>query len=218
MPSYSYTNLKDQIIDTQLYQNTTTSTAIRNAINRAARIVNSEIDLRSAKRVYSTVQKIFDNVYDYVAPTDLKGMAVIDIYPQANRSADTRRFLATPAYFDRKKEIYGNMVAVLDNSFTRTLKACFDVVDTKLTASNFDSLAEDGSWVLFGDGENVSINTDNFITGSGSIRGIWASFSSLRSTHCASLAPFCCWPVSRFAAPQGPSDRSSTMLLSASAS
>jgi hypothetical protein len=169
MPSYSYTNLKDQIIDTQLYQNTTTSTAIRNSINRAARIVNSEIDLRSAKRVYSTVQKIFDNIYDYVAPTDLKGMKVIDIYPQANRSSDTRRFLTTPAYFDRKKDVYGNMVAVLDNSFTRTLRACFDVIDTKLTVSSFNSLTDDGSWVLFGDGENVAINTDNFITGSGAV-------------------------------------------------
>ena len=121
-----YTTLLANIMDSGLYTNVTSTTPIRTIINRGARKVLSDIDLRSTKRMSSSL-KFFNDIYTYTCPTDLKGRAIIDILPQGIRDLDTRRFLANPSDFDRKKTAYKNMVAISDDSFVRKLKASLDV-------------------------------------------------------------------------------------------
>lgn len=166
MPTYSYTDLRDASIDNNLYGNATTSAKIRNIINRAVRTVNSEIDLRSAKRVTSLTPKIFDDIYEYPAPTDLKGTGIIDIYPQANRPSTQQLYLATPERFDRKKGFLNNLVALRDNSFVRTLLVDLDVNDTEYLVEEFD---ETTGWTAFGDAENVRTSDINHVSGSANI-------------------------------------------------
>lgn len=169
---YTYTNLKDQIIDPLSYPNAASSVTVLNVINRSARNVLSEIDLRSSKRRSTLTPHIFDDIYQYTCPTDLKGDALIDLMPQANRSLDSRLVLVQPETFDRKKSIYKNMVAVFDDDFTRKILADLDVDDTKLVVSNLDSLtAGGGTWETFSAGSTgVAQDTDYFVEGSGSVK------------------------------------------------
>ena len=169
--AYSYTNLKDQIVDTLSYANAGSSVTVLNVINRACRLVNSEIDLRSAKRRAALSPKVFDDQYDYTCPTDLKDEAIIDIIAQANRSADSDFRLVTPQEFDRKKTLSKNLVAFSDDDLVRKVRVSADINDTVLAVASFDSLTNDGgTWALFGDAENVAADTDNYLEGSGSVK------------------------------------------------
>lgn len=167
--AYTYTNLRDQIVDPIRFLNTANNLTIRNTINRAARLVAREIDLDSMKTKATLASKIFDNVYDYTAPSDLKGNCLIDLIPQGERNSDTRLSLVTAEKFDRLKTVYNNLVSFEMDSGTRKLRASIDVDDTKLTVSEMDTLTDTGSWVLFGDGTNLTADTDNYISGGGAI-------------------------------------------------
>ena len=169
MPSYNFTHVLNDAADTIKHANIATQVNITNIINRAARSVLSELDLRSTKRKATAIQ-LFDDVYDYTAPTDLKGFAVIDIIPQKERKLDTRLVFVKPEEFDRKKSLKGNLVTVADADFTRKIRFSGDPTDTQLVISNLDTTTDpNGTWVLFGDGTNLTSDTDNYVVGGGSI-------------------------------------------------
>ena len=164
MASYLYTTLLSNVMDSGLYTNVTSTTSIRTIINRGVRKVISDIDLRSTKRKSSAL-KFFDDIYSYTCPTDLKERAIIDIIPQGQREANTRRILSTEERFDRQKSIYTNLVAISDNSLVRKVRASLDEQEESCLVSDFTSLTEGtGTWTLFGDGTSLSIDTSNYIT------------------------------------------------------
>jgi hypothetical protein len=167
--SYTYDNLKDSIIDSGLVNNVTSSTSIKNAINKAVRETISEIDLRSTKRKASAI-KIFDGVYDYTCPTDMKGRKIVDIQSEGNRLINTRLSLVDVSTFDRKKTIYNNMVAFADRDFVRKLRTTIITRDESAVISEFASLTEgSGTWTAFGDAENVEVNNTRAVSGSTSL-------------------------------------------------
>lgn len=166
--SYSYTTFRDDIANSERFPDITNNLSIRTVINRSVRNVNREVDLKSTKRKAGLTSRIFDNVYDYPCPADLK--ALIDFQPQLNRDSDTRIKWTTEELFDRKKEILTNLVTISHDDMARKIRASMDVKDTTLKVSNMDSLTEDGTWTLFGDAENVALDNDNYAEGSGSIK------------------------------------------------
>lgn len=145
---------------------------IKYCINSAVRECFREIDLRSAKRKSALSPNLFDDIYDYNAPSDLKGIKVIDIIPQINRASDLEWVLTTPEEFDRRKTIDKTIFTVWDNDFVRRLRISLvvDDSDTNLTIAELDSLTSGGgTWALFGDGTNLTADVDNFVKGNGSI-------------------------------------------------
>lgn len=171
MPNYTYTNLKDQIVDPVIHPNVGSQVTISNVIDRAVRMVFLDCDFRSSQRRSTITPNIFDDVYDYTAPSDLKDLAVIDIIPQVNRKLSSRMNLVTPEFFDRKKLYYDNLVTVTDDDFVRQLRLSIDADDTKAKIAGFDSTTSDGSnWALFGDATNVVSDTDNYVDGGGSVK------------------------------------------------
>lgn len=164
MATYVYTVLLSNVIDSALYSNITSTTTIRNVINRGIRKTIADIDMRSTKRK-GTALKFFDDVYSYTCPTDLKDRAIIDIIPQGERDASEKRVLTSEERFDRQKSIYSNLVAVSDNSLVRKVRASLDTQEDSILISDFTSLTEGtGTWTLFGDGESLAIDTSNYIT------------------------------------------------------
>ena len=59
--------------------------AERSLINRAVRLVASDMDLRTMKR-RQILSPNLTTEYDYTLPTNLKGFGIIDIQKQANRT------------------------------------------------------------------------------------------------------------------------------------
>jgi len=169
--SYLYTALRDSILDSTINPSAAYIVAVRDHINRAARIVYGELDLRGSKRRSTITPFVFDDFYDYTCPVDLKDYAIIDIIPQGERKLNSRPKLVTPEYFDRKKGSHNLLVAVQDDDLARKLRIDIDVEDTVTTVSTLDSLtAGGGTWVLFGDATAVAVDTDYKVKGSASIR------------------------------------------------
>jgi len=137
-------------------------------VNETAREVTSEVDLRSMKRKSSLSPFLFDDIYDYSVPSDLKGISIIDIKPQINR---TEKFtLTTPKEFDLKKSSLNDICAFSDDSFTSKLKISAEISDDTLIVSTLDSLtANGGTWAGYGDGTNLTADSDYFVKGSASI-------------------------------------------------
>jgi hypothetical protein len=53
-------------------------------INRAARAVLLDVDPKETQRIVQLAGQLFNDVYDYPCPTDLKGDRIVDLRPQAN--------------------------------------------------------------------------------------------------------------------------------------
>ena len=139
-------------------------------LNEAAREVVSDIDLRSMKRKSSLSPFLFDDVFSYSCPTDLKGISIIDIKPQVNRAETYKFTLTTPEGFDLKKSSEDNLCAFSDDSFTRKLKISAEIDDDTLVVSTLDSTtANGGTWAGYGDGTNLTADSDYYVKGASSI-------------------------------------------------
>jgi len=157
--------------------------------NRGVREVLAEIDLRSTKRKSALSPNMFDEIFEYTCPTDLKDIAIIDVMPQVKRGRFDYWKLTTQEEFDRYKKEYrtgyfddpvnvyrteswigDNLLAFSENSMVRKLLISRPIDDSSVTISELDSLTSGGgTWSEFGDGDNVTQDSDNFVKGSGSL-------------------------------------------------
>jgi len=138
-------------------------------MNEVVRQVNTDIHLRSARRKASLSPMLFSDVFDFTAPSDLQADRIIDIPAQAKREGQ-EFFLTTPEEFDRKKENANGLIALDTFNGTRRLKIALKVDDKTKVISELDSTTSGGgTWSGFGDGSNLTADSDNFLKGSASI-------------------------------------------------
>lgn len=173
LSSYTRNDLLDAIRDATADSGATNQVNMQDTLNHAVRQVYLDVDLRGAKRKSLITPNIFDDIYMYTAPSDLKDVAIIDVrrqtYPLRNSSERLR--LVSPEEFDRKKNDAVNQVAVIDDDLVRTLLLDIDPDDTKVQISSLDALTGDGSnWAPFSDGVNIVADTNNKIQGGGSLK------------------------------------------------
>lgn len=166
--------------------------SINATANNAVRAVISKVDLRSMKRKSTLAPNLFNLVYQYTCPTDMKGVKIIGLQPQTGlRDLFNQWELTSEEEFDRRKQTNFNLLAFSDRDLTRRLLISANLEQQALTINNFDSLTAGGSWVLFGDGTNLSIDTDQFIEGSGSLKfDISAAGGTTAGVKCANLSTF----------------------------
>lgn len=138
-------------------------------LNRAVRYVIGDVDLRSAKRSAQLSPNMYSDVYEYAAPTDLKGEKLIDFRRQVNRPTNERWLLVDDVDFDRKKTVSHYRVAVRDENFSKLLR--IDGLDTAKSKvlHTCESLTANGTWAATADASNLTIDNDNYITGGGAL-------------------------------------------------
>lgn len=165
--SYLHSTLSTDV--TALCSGDFTAANLLTIVNKGVREVLQDVDLRSTIRKSALSPNLFDDIFEYSAPTDLKGDCIIDIQPQINRSRLLNWDLTTPEEFDRYKEDnYSNrhLVALSNDDQVRTLLLASCVDDTSIVIDGLDSV---GDWEGFGDGENLTLDTDDYVKGNGSI-------------------------------------------------
>jgi hypothetical protein len=170
IPSITQAELKS-IVNGMVHQKFDQCASPTVIMNRAVRFVLADMDLRSAKRSASLSPNMFENIYDYGAPSDLKGEKVIDLRKQVGRPSYEKWSLVDEKDFDRRKELTYYKVAVRDESFSKLLRIDGLPNTKKSTIHNCDSLTANGTWAAVGgtDASNLTIDTNNYITGNGSI-------------------------------------------------
>src|SRR3990167_9426229 len=138
-------------------------------LNRAVRFALQDIDMRSAKRKATLSPNMYANVYDYAAPTDLKGEKLIDLRRQVNRPSNERWLLVDDVDFDRMKSNSYYRVAIRDENFSKLLR--IDAIDTSKSKSihTCESLTANGAWAATADASNLTLDNDNFISGGGAL-------------------------------------------------
>lgn len=138
-------------------------------LNAAAREVFNKVDLRSAIRRATLSPNLFNGIFPYFCPTDLKGYALIDLPAQALR-ADGEWDMTTPEEFNRLNGSKKSVVAIDDYNGTRVLLLDSEVDSDSILVSELDSTTSGGgTWAVFGDAENLAADDSDFIKGSGSL-------------------------------------------------
>jgi len=182
MPNFTNAELNTSV--SHMVQGSYTAARFLSTANRAVRDILAELDLRSSKRSVALSPNLFDDVYHYTCPTDIKGNKIIDIQPQVSRNRFDEWTLTTQEEFDRRKQTgrfdkYGdqiniansawsgdNLVAISRDDLVNKLLLSRPIDDTKLVVSTLDSV---GDWTLYGDGTNVTVDTTNYVKGNASI-------------------------------------------------
>jgi len=133
--------------------------------NRAARQLMADVDLFETKRKTTTPLTVFDSVYDYSAPANLKADKIIDIRKQAKRYSSDQFTQKYNEDFDANKSISSNFFTVEYRNGTKVLRVD-DSINKVITV---DTVNDTTGWAVGGDATNLTQDTLNYITGSASL-------------------------------------------------
>ncbi len=139
--------------------------------NRAARSFILGIDAQETIRTVQITNPIYNQVYDYAVPDDLKGDRIIDIKPQVNRRPRSNITKTSLQNFDLYKNWnWKNKMTVQFNNMVKTLRLDLPFLPAGLTMNTVDSVDGNGTWE--GDAAVSNIKTDNLYkaAGSGSVK------------------------------------------------
>jgi len=138
----------------------------QSTLNQGVRQVISDLDLLSLRRRTALTPNLFSGLFEYAAPTDLKGIISI----QNQKWTNTPFWTLVPyEQFMRRQD--SNTIALSDYDGMKKVFVKSQISDTKTTLSELDSLTSGGgTWSAFGDAENLEAMVDNHISGSGSIK------------------------------------------------
>lgn len=142
-------------------------TGVYDLINRSARDLLSAVDLFETIRIATLSNALYDRIYDYAAPTDLKGDRVIDVRPQVNRNPSDVLQKKFNREFDANK--LNNMFSVLSNSGIKTMRISKNV-RAGIVLNQVDDIATNGTWAASGTATSLIQDTINYVSGSGSLR------------------------------------------------
>ena len=168
--SYSVTNLKSDLSGILHGTRTSQITGLDNLIYRAGRQVLEDIDPQETKR-YATLPQVFSDVYDYAAPSDLKGNKVIDIFVQANRYPGDMMQQKYNRDFDKDKSFQlSQNFTIKFNSGAKSLRISNPRLNEGVVLSMAESTTGNGTWAASGDASTLTDDNIYFVDGAGSLK------------------------------------------------
>ncbi len=163
--SVSISTLKDDL--SGIVHGTTVDkiTNLYGLFNRAAGEMILDVDPMETKRIV-TLSQVFNSVYDYSAPSDLKGNRIIDLRPQAGRKGEVfpQRF---NQWFDKKKWLANqNQFTIQHNTGVKSLRIDAPFLTSPIVLSDTGSSSP---WTAGGTASNVGVDTTYNVAGGGDI-------------------------------------------------
>lgn len=141
--------------------------SIFDVMGEAAGNLVNRIDFLETIRETQITNGLYDDIYDYTAPSDLKGNKIIDIRKQVNRSKSDVYGQRLSVEFDSRK--YDGTFAVKYVNGTKSIRISKDVSGTPITLHDMDSITANGTWAVGDDATNLTADTYNFIKGGASL-------------------------------------------------
>ena len=165
--TYTIQSLKSDL--TGILHGTTLNqiTGLDNLIYRAGRDVLLDVDPMETKKDSIMASAIYDQVYDYPLPVDVKGNRIIDVYPTGTRYPSDDYAQRTDKDFDLSKgHLVGDQFAIKFNNGVKTIR-----VDNNNAPQGIllDSANVTTGWTATSTASNVRINNQNFISGGGAV-------------------------------------------------
>ncbi len=176
--SYIVQTLKNDL--TAILHNTTLNqiTNVNGAINRAARQLLLDCDPQETKRI-TTLPTVYPNVYDYVCPSDLKGVGIVDIRPQVARlpwDVFSQRYnqdfdIWKNNQLGQGANCLADMVTVNFNTAIKTLRLnAPTLTQPPIILNNAENTTSNGTWSVSGTGSNLTNDYVNFVADGGSLQ------------------------------------------------
>jgi len=162
--SYTIANAKDDLEGIMGGTTVNEITNINSLFARAGRRVLSRINpAETLRRTYIT---LYDGVYDYTPPSDLKDKEVRDLKPQANRTSGDNFNQLSGEEFDLRKT--NNTIQVVDIDGSKVLRVAKSLSPGAVT---FATMNETTGWTADGVGlTDLSQDTLYYISGSASLK------------------------------------------------
>lgn len=132
--------------------------------NRAARKVLQDVDPQETKQDIQFGQ-VFDGVFDYALPIDVKGNKVIDLYPQANRQLSDNY----GQIYNKDFDLWKNFSCAPDftprySGGNRTVRVNARL-NTGIQLNAADGITTNGQWSVGGNASNIQNNNIYFTSG-----------------------------------------------------
>ena len=136
--------------------------------NYAARKLLNDIDPIETVRKTLTTTPLYNAVWDYACPSDLKGNRIIDISPQYIRTPGqiiTQTF-NQPFDIDKNKNFPPSEATIQWNNQVKTIR----INDTSLPQGvQLDTCSAIGNWTAAGTASGLVVDNVNYASGSGSL-------------------------------------------------
>jgi len=139
---------------------------VNGLINRAARKLLSDIDPQETRRIVQIQSPIFDKVYDYPLPSDLKGNRIVDVYPQVKRKPQDKFNQVMTQEFGMYKND-GTFNIKYDTAL-KTLQLANDG-QAAVVISSLDSITANGTWAVGGDANTLTVDNLQYVQGGASL-------------------------------------------------
>jgi len=167
MASYSISQLKDDVGGFLHGANVSQVKNFYGVCRRAAQAVLSKIDPEDTIRHSQILGSVYEDIYDYTCPDDLKGKGVIDIRPQTGRTEEDSPVQLGIRQF--RKYLEENGFYIQYNKGVKSLRLSVEG-DTPITLHQMDSLTNNGTWAADGSGvKNLTQDQNNYLSGSASL-------------------------------------------------
>ena len=165
--SYTITNL---LTDISSVTHGTTINKIPNIygiINRAARALLLDVDPKETQRIVQLSQ-VFNDVFDYACPVDVKGDREVDLRPQAGRQPWEVFTQDYAQSFDSLKN-YNllNKIYTQWNTGVKTLRIEAPLLKSPITITDTSSTS---GWSVGGGATNLTLDTTNNVAGGGALQ------------------------------------------------
>lgn len=152
----------------------TTLNAVQNInslIYRAARQVLEDVDPQETMRITPFTSAIYNSVYDYSLPVDLKGNKIVDIAPQVNRM---QRDIFPQKYnqdFDVNKILsLTDSMTIQFNSSVKIIRINAPTITAGTVLNQCDAVNSNGLWSAGGGATALAVDNTNYVSGGGSLQ------------------------------------------------
>lgn len=140
-------------------------------INRAASQFLLECDPMESIRIVPFPSVIYNRVFDYALPPDVKGNKLIDIQPQIDRTTlDLWPQSYIQAFDISKQTSLQDAFNINYNSGLKFIRINAPYLPVPIVVNDANSISGNGTWVVGGDAENLQVNNRNFLTNPSSLQ------------------------------------------------
>lgn len=154
-------------------------------INRSARAVLLDVDPKETQRIVALSQ-VFNSVFDYALPADVKGDRIIDLRPQAGRKPGD---IFTQGYeidFDANKSIgWSDKIYTQWNTGVKTIRIEAPTLTSPITVCDTSTIT---GWTATTGAQNLSLDTTNNVAGGGAVTFDLAAGSATASVQISTLS------------------------------
>lgn len=162
--AYTILNVKSDLSGRLKGTSTDKIPDILSILKLAGRQLLLDIDPEETRRVQQISNALYEDIYDYPLPADLKGNKIIDIRPLVNRDEKFIQRNSEAFDFDKEKSTFN----VKYNSGVKSIRIAANLRSPK-TLDDFSSLTSGGTWTAGDDATNITLDTLNYVQGSSSI-------------------------------------------------